>query len=83
MSARTMPQTSKGVSTVADRRINLDNQNKEEDRLKHIAGLIQKLSYRDMQRFSKLLAPNSGDAELAERLLDVSDLILNPKELKF
>jgi hypothetical protein len=63
---------------VVDRRIIPDQQEKhrEDDRLKNIAGLIQKLSYRDMQRFSKLLAPNSGDAELAERLLDVADIIL-------
>ncbi|MER9176247.1 hypothetical protein NKH72_21965 [Mesorhizobium sp. M0955] len=60
---------------MVERRIN-PLAEKADDKLKAIAGLIQKLSYRDMQKLSQMIAPNGGDAELAEKLLDVAEIIL-------
>lgn len=59
---------------MTERRIN-PLAEKADDKLKAVAGLIQKLSYRDMQKLTRLIAPN-GDEGLAERLVDVADIIL-------
>lgn len=62
------------------RRITLDA-HKGEDKaaqLKQIAGLLQKLSFRDMNRLCGLISPEGGSQELAHKLLNVADVILAP-----
>jgi hypothetical protein len=69
-----------------DRRIDLTKQNHDpQAALKQIAGLIQKLSYREMMALGKIvaeqLAKHDGikSEDMAETMLDVADAIL-PRE---
>lgn len=76
-----MPQTSKGVSVSAQRRITIDHDNDREDRLKHIAGLIKKLTFSEMKKLADLLhehSDTSGRPSIEEELLIVADKILTP-----
>ena len=63
---------------MSDRRINPIAE-KSDDRLKAIAGLIQKLTYKEMHRLSALLQKHEEKAEndgYPETLLAVADEIL-------
>lgn len=51
-----------------------------ENKLKAVAGLIQKLSYREMQKLAKLLAPSGGADELAEKMLDIAEFLVSEPE---
>jgi hypothetical protein len=64
---------------MSERRITSERDNP----LKTIAGLIQKLSYRDMQKLSEALVQafageNKGSMEMASALLKVADQTLAP-----
>ncbi|MBX4911430.1 hypothetical protein HJA82_29390 [Rhizobium bangladeshense] len=68
-----------------DRRITSKTEEPREDRLKHIAGLIQKLTYTEMHRFSELLQKHEQLAEddgYPEALLKVADDILTRDDSK-
>lgn len=71
------------MSETHSRRITADNPHglmvDRADNLKHVAGLIQKLSFRDMTRLCQLISPEGGAAELANKILDVADTILHPE----
>ncbi|TDW20504.1 hypothetical protein EV128_125134 [Rhizobium azibense] len=67
-----------------DRRITTTTEPKEENKLKHIAGLIQKLSYRDMKTLGDLVwdrvaVTKDKKNEAPEGLLEVAEAILNTK----
>jgi hypothetical protein len=58
------------------------NDDKHENRLKHIAGLIQKLTFTEMKQLADLLHDNtdtSGRQGIEEELLTVAEKILNPE----
>ncbi len=63
-----------------DRRISaMTEKQKDENRLKHIAGLIQKLTYTEMHTLSDLLQKHEATAEnegYPEALLRVAEEIL-------
>jgi hypothetical protein len=62
-----------------ERRIELDRV--QNGALKQIAGLLQKLSYRDMQKLAQTFdAKNGADRTTAERFLVVADEILAETE---
>lgn len=51
--------------------------------MKNIAGLVKKLTYREMNDFASIVAsrcPNEGPDTLIEALLDAADDILENKE---
>jgi len=61
----------------ADRRITPED--RHTPKLKQVAGLIQGLTFREMQEFSGLIAhetPNEGPDTITEALLKVSDKLL-------
>ena len=64
----------------------MQKEKEERSRLKTIAGLIQSLTYREMNELATLLVEDV-DTELFERvpsgLLKVADRILSSKEQKF
>lgn len=64
------------ASMTIDRRITEDT---EREPLKKIAGLIQRLSFRDMQELTRQIDPHASDQEqreLAEQILTGTDRIL-------
>lgn len=65
-----------------ERRIDLSKIDFKGDPLKQIAGLIQKLSYRDMQALSTAIAERlkSTPADAAEALLVISENALKPSQ---
>ncbi|QIG75684.1 hypothetical protein EVC20_113 [Rhizobium phage RHph_Y2_17_1] len=70
---------------MGERRINLDAQNavdRHTPKLKTIAGLIQGLTYREMNELTELLAqelPGARPDALVEALLNVTDKLLAVK----
>lgn len=66
-----------------DRRLTTKSDDTKEDRLKHIAGLIQKLTYTEMHKLSELLQKHEATAEndgYPEALLKVADEILSANQ---
>jgi sensor histidine kinase regulating citrate/malate metabolism len=57
-----------------------DKEPRNENKLKAVAGLLQSLSYREMQKFVRMMTNGSNADDFATRLLDVTDQILNEKE---
>lgn len=75
------PTNSKGA-TVQDRRITPKTEDDRDSRLKHIAGLIQKLTYSEMNQLAVLIAQDvnvDSFQNVPAGLLKVSDRILNDK----
>lgn len=72
---------------MSERRINpaFEKDERKEDKLKHIGGLIQKLNYREMIRFAALLKsgfeiPALDTGEIADELIEIADrLIQEPR----
>lgn len=70
-----------GLPSTGSRRITTES--KGENRLKHIAGLIQRLTFAEMKKLADLMherTNTSGRNGIEEELLAVSEELLNQKD---